>query len=379
MTEPEPLEQLPGARVRWRGRLLAYFSGCDYLRMASNPRLAKALVLASKRYGMNVAASRVTTGNHVLYRQLEKSLERFFEADSALLVPTGYQTNLIAAQALVGEFSHVLLDQRAHPSLLDASRILDAPVISFHHRDPRDLQSQIKRCGPGTRLIVLTDGMFTRDGSVAPLREYLEVLPGNAWLLVDDSHGAGILGRRGRGTLEHAGVSRHRIIQSITLSKAFGAYGGAVLGTRALRRRILERSQMFSGSTPPPLPVVAAALESVRLLTSDQSPRKRLAVNLARVRAGLRKSGLTVPDNPGPIVSIQPGSAREAARLRRAFLASGIFPPLIHYPGAPAQGYFRFVISSEHTPAQIRALVDVLKDFPLHSFQPVQPRFSPQA
>lgn len=361
MTEAEPLQQLPGARVRWRGRTFSFFSGCDYLRMAGHPRLASALSAASKEYGLNVAASRVTTGNHVLYRLLEQRLEKFFEVDSALLVPTGYQTNLIAAQALAGRFSHVLLDERAHPSLVDASKIVDAPVISFRHRDPRDVQSQIKRCGPRTRLIVLTDGMFSRDGSVAPLREYLKVLPKDAWLLVDDSHGAGILGREGRGTLEYFGVPRKRIIQTITLSKAFGAYGGAVLGTRALRRRIIEGSQMFSGSTPLPLPMAAAALESVRLLGSDSSPRKRLAVNLARVRAGLREAGLLVPETPGPIVAMASAGSRESDRLCRRLLAAGIFPPLIHYPGAPAQGYFRFVISSEHSPEQIRSLIEVLR------------------
>jgi 8-amino-7-oxononanoate synthase len=362
MTESEPLQQLPGARVRWRGRALSYFSGCDYLRMAGHPRLAKALSSASKKYGLSVAASRVTTGNHILYVQLEASLERFFDADSALLVSTGYQTNLIAAQALAGEFSHVLLDKRAHPSLVDASRILDAPVISFRHRDAHDLQSQVKRCGPSTKLILLTDGMFSRDGSVAPLLEYSKVLPADACMLVDDSHGAGILGQKGRGTLEHTGIPRKRVIQTITLSKAFGAYGGAVLGTRALRRRILQRSQMFSGSTPLPLPLAAAALESVRLLASDQSPRERLAENLARIRAGLREAGFVVPNHPGPIVALQPTNARETDRLRRALLAAGIFPPLLLYPGAPARGYFRFVICSEHTPAQIRALLRVLTD-----------------
>src|SRR5207248_680308 len=158
---------------------------------------------------------RLTTGNHVLYRQLEERLADFFSAENALLVSTGYLTNLVAAQALARNFSHALLEEKSHPSLRDAARFLDCPVVEFRHRNTESLASAIRRCGRAAKLIVLTDGMFSHDGSAAPLAEYLKVLPKDALLLVDDAHGAGVLGSTGQGAIEHAGVGRRRIIQTI--------------------------------------------------------------------------------------------------------------------------------------------------------------------
>ncbi len=252
MTEPEPLQPIDRTYVRFRKRKLSCFSGCDYFRLTSHPRVLAALQAGVKKFGLNVAASRLTTGNHALYRELETELSDFFAAESALLVSTGYSANLVVAQALQGSFSHALLDYDAHPSVADAARLLDCPVLRFKSRDATALAVAVQRCGPGAKLLVLTDGMFSHDGSAAPLAQYLEVLPKDALILVDDAHGAGVLGRTGKGTLEHAGVSRRRIIQTMTLSKAFGAYGGAILGTARLRQRILDRSRMFVGSTPCP-------------------------------------------------------------------------------------------------------------------------------
>src|SRR5439155_13186649 len=185
----------------------------------------------AQKYGLNVAASRLTTGNHLIYGRLERSLADFFDAPNVLLVSSGYLTNLVVAQALAGNFSHVLLDEDSHPSLSDAARFFDCPVLRFKHRNSDAVATSVRRCGPGAKLILLTDGMFSRDGSIAPLADYVRVLSRDAWMLVDDAHGAGVLGRTGKGSLEHAGVTRRRIIQTTTLSKAFGAYGGAILGT----------------------------------------------------------------------------------------------------------------------------------------------------
>jgi 7-keto-8-aminopelargonate synthetase-like enzyme len=302
----------------------------------------------------------MTTGNHVLYRELEAQLADFFAAESALLVSSGYVTNLVAAQALAGHFSHALIDAGAHSSLSDAARFLDCPVLQFKSRDAEALAGAVQRCGPGSRLLLLTDGMFASDGSAAPLAEYLKVLPKDALILVDDAHGAGVLGRNGQGAPEHAGVSRRRIIQTVTLSKSFGAYGGAILGTARLRQQILDRSRMFGGSTPLPLPLANAALAGVRILKADKSLRPRLFRNAAYVKTALREAGLALAETPGPIVPLHPRRPREADRLHRALLAAAIYPPFIKYPGGPPAGYFRFVISSEHTPSQLDALLNVL-------------------
>ncbi|MGO8929072.1 MAG: aminotransferase class I/II-fold pyridoxal phosphate-dependent enzyme [Limisphaerales bacterium] len=360
MLEPEPLQQINRTYVRYRQRKLSYFAGCDYFRLASHPRVIAALQAGVKKYGLNVAASRLTTGNHVLYLELEAQLADFFATESALLVSSGYVSNLVVAQALAGHFSHALIDAGSHSSLSDAARFLDCPVLQFKSRDAEALAGAVRRCGPGSRLLLLTDGMFSSDGSAAPLAEYLEVLPKDALLLVDDAHGAGVLGRNGQGAPEHAGVSRRRIIQTVTLSKSFGAYGGAILGTARLRQQILDRSRMFVGGTPLPLPLANAALAGVRILKADQSLRPRLFRNAAYVKTALRESGLPLAETPGPIVPLHPPSLHEAARLSRALLAARIYPPLIKYSGGPPGGYFRFVISSEHTRPQLDALLSVL-------------------
>jgi 7-keto-8-aminopelargonate synthetase-like enzyme len=386
MTIPEPLQQMERTYVRWRGRKLVYFSGCDYFRLASHPAVLKAAADGLKQFGLNVAASRLTTGHHEIYGQLEAQLAKFFGAPDALLVSGGYPTSTVVAQALANcsrrreeaddacgaggppphvggygdcGFSHVLLDERAHPALLDAAAHFGCPILKFKHRDAEDLKRTVARCGRGARFMVLTDGMFSHDGSTAPLKAYLKVLPRDAQLLVDDAHAAGVLGATGKGTLEHEGVSRQRIIQCVTLSKAFGVYGGAVLGTRELRERILARSRAFIGCTPLPLPLANAALASVKILSRGGKLRARLHGNAEYVKTALRRAGVEVPELSGPIIAIHPRSEAETRALRRRLLAAGIYPPFLKYAGAE-QGFFRFVISSEHPRAQLDELVAVL-------------------
>ena len=363
MREPAPLQQVDRTYVRWKGRKLSYFSGCDYFRLASHPKVKAALAAGLKQYGLNVAASRLTTGNHVLYEQLEKQLARFFRAETALVVSTGYLANLVTAQACAGSFSHALLDEAAHPSLVDAATFLDCPVLRFRSRDARAVEQAVRRCGPGAKLLLLTDGMFSRDGSAAPLGDYLRVLPRDARLLVDDAHGAGVIGKQGRGTPEFSGVDLRRIIQTITLSKAFGVYGGAILCDTAFRDRVLDKSKIFVGSTPLPLPLASATLCSIRILKSNSGLRQRLIRNSEYLKAALRKAGCVLPEAPGPIVRLPELRARAVQKLKDALLKAGIFPPFIKYPGGPEGGYFRFVISSKHTLKDLDALIRVLGQF----------------
>jgi 7-keto-8-aminopelargonate synthetase-like enzyme len=266
----------------------------------------------------------------------------------------------VAAQALAGEFSHALVDGRTHLALHEAADALNCPILRFKHRDPEDLARTLKRCGQGSRPIVLTDGMFSREGSVAPLRAYLRSLPRDGWLLVDDAHGAGILGNHGRGSLELEGVSRARAVQCVTLSKAFGVFGGAVLGPRSLREKIFARSGLFIGSTPLPLPLVCGAIAAVKVMKHSAALRERLHQNTAHVRSSLRKAGLMLPETPGPIIALPPLDAAKTRQLTHALSAANIFPSLLKYPGGAPEGNFRFVISSEHTRKQLDALIGVL-------------------
>jgi len=364
MTGLEPLQPVGGNFVRWRGRKLVYFSGCDYFRLGSHPGVLRAAAIGLKQLGLNAAASRLTTGHRKIYETLERQLADFFQAEDALLLSSGYLTGVVVAQALAGDYSHALLDARAHPALLDAAVQLGCPILKFKHRDVDEFARAVTRCGRGARPIVLTDGMFSHDGSVAPLRAYLKILPRNGWILLDDAHGAGVLGTNGRGTLEYEKVSRRQIIQCITLSKAFGVYGGAILGQRELRRKVLQRSHAFIGSTPLPPPLANAALQAVKLLRRDGKRLRRcLNQNAARVRAALRAAGWEIPKTPGPIIPLPTTTEAEARALKKRLLAAGIYPPFVKYPGGDANGYFRFVISSEHSRTQLGGLITELAAF----------------
>jgi 7-keto-8-aminopelargonate synthetase-like enzyme len=179
-------------------------------------------------------------------------------------------------------------------------------------------------------------------------------------ILLDDAHGAGVLGKTGRGTPEHLGVPRKHIIQTITLSKAFGNYGGAVLGARSIVRAIIAKSRLFIGNTPLPLPLASGSMAAVGLLKKDSSFRTRLKANSSKVKEPLLKKGLMLGSPSGPIIPVIPKTTREADLLRKRLLAAGIYPSFIQYPGGPESGYFRFVISSEHTPKQLGNLLEVL-------------------
>ncbi len=363
MTAPESLQFVGDNHVSWRNRRLLYFSGCDYFRLARDHRLISAASNALSAHGLNVAASRVTTGNHKIYGQLEAELAKFFGCETALVFPDGYLAPIAAAQAVAGEFTHAFMDELAHSALVDAGLMLGCPVKKFKHRDCADLARQIAKSGRNVRMVILTDGMFSHDGSTAPLREYLKILPHGGMILVDDCHGAGVLGRRGRGTLEHEGVNRDRIIQCATLSKAFGVYGGVILASRALRRKILERSRTFIGTTPLPPPLAGAAIASLKILRNEPRRCERLFKNLSYVRGKLSGAGWKIAETPGPIVRLPPMSATDAGKLKRQLLAASIYPPFVKYGNASAQGIFRFVIASQHTKAQLDKLIAVLGDF----------------
>lgn len=358
---PDPLRPASPTQVWWRGRRWIYFGGCDYYRLSQHPRVKAAAAKVLDRDGVGVAASRLTTGNHPLYRELEAWLAKFLRLPRVLVVNSGYAANLVVAQALAGEVSHAWLDARAHPSLRDAAALLGCPVAEFRHRDPADLRRQLARLPRRARPVVWTDGLFAHDGSVAPLAELLDALPARGWLVVDDAHGLGVLGPDGRGTLAASGLADARVILTATLSKALGGFGGVVAGEAPFLAHLVACSRAFAGSTPPPLPAVAAALAGGRLLTEDASRRARLMANAACVRRAAQAAGLAAAEPVTPILALRPRSPAAAARLRQRLLDRRIYPPLIRYPGGPPGGYFRFAISSEHRPEELARLVEVLR------------------
>lgn len=310
--------------------------------------------------GLNVGASRVTTGNHPLYAEAERALAEFFDAPAAVLTSNGYSANQVAAQALAGIPTQVFLDERAHPSLVDAAVLLRCRVTTFRHRDAADLDRKLARTGESCVPLVITDGHFAHDGSVAPLAEYQRLIPGRGLILVDDSHGVAVLGENGRGSVECEGVGRERLVQTASLSKALGAYGGVVLCTEAIASRIVERSRWFSGNTPLPPPFAAAVIASVEVLRKEPERRARLQSNALRAKAILRSTGLSLPATPSSVLALPTADEAMTGQLRRDLLRAGVFPSFISYPGATAVGRFRFVLSSEHSWQEIERLIEVL-------------------
>lgn len=358
---PTPLCLTSPTQVCWQGRRLIYFGGCDYYRMSIHPKVRAAAAEALACHGLGVAASRLTTGNHPLYEEMEAWLAHFCRLPGALLVDSGYAANLVVAQALAGGVTHAWLDARAHASLRDAAALLDCPVEEFRHRDAADLHRRLRQLPRSARPVVLTDGLFAHDGSLAPLAKYREVLPPSGWLVVDDAHGLGVVGPQGRGTLAACGVRDAHVILCGTLSKALGGFGGVVLGSAAIIGRIRDRSRAFGASTPPPLPTVAAALAAGQLLEEDPGLQARLRTNATRVRAAARQAGWDVPEPDTPILSLVPRTPAEGARWRRLLLRGGIYPTLVRYPGGPAGGYFRFAISSEHSAEELSRLIEAVQ------------------
>lgn len=343
-------------------RRLLYFGGCDYFRLASDPRVAQTLKTGLAQYGLNVAASRVTTGNHPLYAQAERAIARFFGVESALLCSTGYVAGLTAIEGWRDRFTQALVDEQAHPCLAAGAQLANHPITRFRHGDAASLKTALGRLPSGARPLVITDGVFANDGFIPPLDRYLDHLPPQGWLLVDEAHAAGVLGKNGRGASALLGTQDPRVLRTCTFSKAFGVYGGAVLGNSDAIREIASRSHTFAGSTPLPLPLVTALLESLRLVRSDRGLRTRLTANTTWLKRSLADAGLTVSPGPAPIVSLTT-TEHTAAVLKTRLAAAGIYPSFIRYPGGGAGGHFRFAISSEHTVEHLKRLAQVLAAF----------------
>jgi 8-amino-7-oxononanoate synthase len=326
-----PLQQVDRTYVVYRGEKFSYFGGCDYFRLSSHPRILAAIREGLEKYGLSVSASRVTTGNHPLYEQLEERVAKFFDAPKAVFVPTGYVANLAVAEALAGQFDTAYIDEKAHPSLQTAVQQLGCKVIQFPHLNLGG------RASPraSSRAIIVTEGMFGANGSIAPLKDYIKT---GACVWIDDAHGA--------GTREPQSLPSN-VIQTVTFSKAFGVYGGAILCSPAIAKK-MTCTRIFSGQTPLPLPLVYACLEAMDLLKPRSPLRKRLQENVNYLGAST------------PVIQITHASPS----FKRKLLQNQIFPTWIRYPGGPSKGYFRFAISSEHTRAQLDNLRATLANAP---------------
>lgn len=348
--------------VLHQNRRLIYFGGTDYHRMSSHPAVTEAMCLAARDHGISCTGSRVTTGNHPLHEALEAKLATFFQAEAALAFASGYLAAMVLLPAIADDFDLLLLDETAHPCLSDAARMLDRPAITFAHTDPADLQKQLRRHLPaGSVPLIVTDGVFAARGDQPPLVEYVAIAAEfGGKILLDDCHAMGVLGAGGRGSWEMAGVGREMFYQTGTLSKAFGVFGGVITGSEALIRRVEKQSMAFIGSTGLPLPLAAAGIASLDWLSQHPEVIGILQQRAIALKIRLREAGLSIAPTPVPIIAFGLPDPENTRKMSQALLDASIYPSLIHYPGTPPGGLFRFALSSAHTGEQVALLVETI-------------------
>lgn len=356
------LEQVSATEVLYRGRRWTYFGGSDYFRLSWNRLVRRSISQALQRWGPNVAAGRTTTGNHPIYGELELALARSMGFPAAVLTSTGYLAPLVAVQGLAAQVTHVLMAETTHGCLQDAARLLGVPCLGFSGTDLTSLDRVLKQLGCGAYPLLISHGLSPLEGTVPPLGEFLSRLPSQAWMIVDDAHGIGTLGKRGRGVLEVLGLKDPRIVLTGTLSKALGCYGGFVLGSRELKEQIFNHSTIFQGSTAPPPPWVAGALTSLSCLEKHgpvwrQALARRIHLLRSVLKEPLRRAA------PGPAFTVLPATAREVMKLERQLMSAGIYPSRIRYAQGPSAHFYRFAPSTAHSLKEITALAEIVAEF----------------
>jgi len=299
----------------------------------------------------------MTTGNHPAHDELEVSLVNFFGCETATVVGDGYLANIALGQAAKGRFDAAFIDEMAHMSLRDAAQFLGCPIVRYRHCDADDLARRLSRRRAARRVLLLTDGVFGATGRIAPVGDLAKRLPRPATLWIDDAHGAGVLGDRLRGTAEQCGLGGRRLIQSIVFSKAFGSFGGAILGPRWLRSALLGGNHVVTGSSSLPVGLAKATQASFQLLRTRPALAKRLRRNIVFVKDKLLAAGLPIGDLAFPVFSLDCPQKKSAMALRSRLLANGIYPSCIRYPTGSEGAFYRFAISSEHTREQLERLV----------------------
>jgi len=353
---PRVFEPISATRVRLDGRELVTFAGCDYLGLAHDRRVVEALRGGADRCGISAGASRSTTGTCSAHERLEAELARLIGTEACALTPDGFLANLAAAEA-IGP-AHALADADAHPTLVES---FGADVRRYPHLDAgaaAKLAEELRV--DGGRLALCTDGVFAATGDVAPLDRLVAILRGpDDLLLADDCHGTGVLGVGGSGTPAHFGLDGTRLAVTTTLAKALGCAGGVVGGASAIIERV-RRTTAYVCTTPIAPAMAEAALEALRIIGQEPDRLDRLHDNERRMRSALHSVGIDTGGSPTPIFCFTMGTPDSMRRIERDLLRAGFLAPLVEYPGSPAGGCFRLIVTSEHEPGQIDALAACL-------------------
>jgi len=340
-----------GAWLVVDGERVLNFSSNNYLGLANHPRLIEAAKQAMDRYGVGPAAVRTIAGTMDLHLELERRLAEFKGAEAAVTFQSGFTANLATIPALVGKGDVIFSDELNHASIIDGCRLSRAEIVRFRHADPDDLRQQIAATTGYGRRLIITDGVFSMDGDIAPLPALAEIAEAlGILLMVDDAHGEGVLGRGGRGIVDHFGLHGRVDVEIGTLSKAFGVVGGVVAGKQTIVDWLRQRGRPFLFSSAMTAPDVAACIAAVDVLEESTELVERLWSNADYFKHGMNELGFDTGATQTPIVPVMLGEAPLAQRFSRRLFEEGLFAMAIGFPTVPhGKARIRVMNSATHT------------------------------
>lgn len=366
------MESPPGPETVIDGVRYLYFAGTSYFGLAAHPEVIEAGCEALRKYGMHSATTRARFGTTPPVLEVERRAAEYFGTDAAFYFNSGYVANHIMASALDPHVDAVVVDDGAHYCVQEASRLAGKAVTLFRHRDPDDLAKQLV---DARRVLVMADAVGPSSGLLAPVKDYLRVLEKceYAALLLDDAHGFGVLGPKGRGLLDELGLwekaNRPPASEGVglfvcgTLAKALGGFGGIISGTHDFIDQAREASHYFDGASSPASPVAGATAKALEIVMKQPFLRELVRENSARLRKGLRSLGLKVPEGPTAHFGVTVGDATNMRCIHEALKAQHIMVPYVGaYSGIPDAGVLRFAVFADHTPEQIDHLIAVLRE-----------------
>ncbi len=341
-----------GAWLTVDGQKVLNFCSNNYLGLANHPRLREAAQKAIEAYGVGPAAVRTIAGTMDLHLLLEEKLARFKGVEAAISFQSGFNANLATIPALVGREDIIFSDELNHASIIDGCRLSRARIVRYAHNDPKDLEAKIKEnLGTYRRGLIVTDGVFSMDGDIAPLPEIVEIAERyHLMLMVDDAHGEGVLGRGGRGIVDHFDLHGRVDIEVGTLSKAFGVVGGYVAGRREIVEWLRQRGRPFLFSSAMTPPDTAACIAAVDILEESTELVDRLWENTRYFKEEMQRLGFDLGKSVTPITPVMLGDAHLAQNFSRRLFEEGVFAQAIGYPTVPrGQARIRVMISAVHT------------------------------
>jgi len=351
LSHPRTVESAQGAWMTVDGKRVLNLCANNYLGLANHPRLREAAHAAIERFGVGPAAVRSIAGNLSLHQELEQRLAAFKGVAATLTLQSGFNANLAVIPALVQEDDAIFSDALNHASIIDGCRLSRAQVIRYRHCDPDDLAAALARTQGVRRRLVITDGVFSMDGEIAPLPQIVEVAAQHeALVMVDDAHGEGVLGLGGRGISHHFGLLGQVDVEVGTLSKAFGVIGGYVAGRQALIDYLKQRARPYLFSSATTAADVAACLAAVTLLQESQDKVEQLWDNTHFFQERMRALGFDLGHTQTPITPVMIGAAQRAKLLSAHLFNAGVFVQAVTFPTVPhGTARLRVMLSAAHS------------------------------